>query len=165
VSWESPLHRGMTSRPIICRESKTVSVRDDEPAQYTKMRHDLTYDSIHLILYGAHSKLTNFLVKQCIHGLSRSSGMTESLQNMLKMCDQGLDFERAVFLLLLNIDMEMKETICKGFPSENIKGLAKEKAASFLQELNIKVVPAWQGNEFKNVNDLVEAARNAYLVA
>jgi hypothetical protein len=91
--------------------------------------------------------------------------MVEALQDMLRTCGQGLDFERAVFLLLLNVDMSMKEHICTGFPDENIKGLHKEKAASFLQQLADKVVPAWQGNEFKSVHELVQAARTAYLVA
>jgi len=159
----------MTSRPIICRQRKKISIQDDiisrsSNANSIHVRQEEAHDCIHLILYGVHSNITNFLVQACIRGLSRSV-KADSLHEMLKTCGQGIDFERAVFLLLLNIDMEMKETICRGFPNENIKGLANEKAASFLHQLSDKVVPAWQGNEFKNVNDLVEAARAAYLVA
>ena len=164
-TWGSPLHKGMTSRPTICRQTTEVSVKDNMLPMYGKVRQQVSHDCVHLILYGVHSKLTKFLVQQCLSGLSRAPDMVEPVQEMLQMCGQGIDFERAVFLLLLNIDMEMKEIICRGFPAENIKGIVKEKAASFLHQLNEKVVPAWQGNEFKNVNDLVEAARAAYLVA
>jgi hypothetical protein len=132
---------------------------------HTRVNHTAPYDCVHLILYGEHTHLTQFLVQQCIGGLSKSRDMAEALQEMLRVCGQGLDFDRAVFLLLLNVNMEMKETICRGFASENIKGLAKEKAASFLQQLTDNVIPAWQGNEFKSVHELVEAARSAYLVA
>jgi len=125
----------------------------------------VSHDCVHLILYGVQSKLTFFLIGQCMNEMSKFPAMTDLLHDMVQMCGQGVNFERAVFLLLLNINMGMKESICQGFPSENITGIAKEKASSFLHQLSKNVVPAWQGNEFKNVHDLVEAARSAYLVA
>ena len=155
----------MTSNPIICRKTSNVSMKDNGHLLYTKVRPEVSHDCIHLILYGVHSNLTSFLIGQCMNEMSKISTMKELLHDMMTMCRHGLDFERAVFLLLLNINMGMKETICKGFPNENVNGISKEKSASFLNALSKNVVPAWQGNEFKNVHDLVEAARSAYLVA
>ena len=155
----------MTSRPMICKQPAQVSVRPGVAPLHTRATRGASYDCVHLILYGVHPKLTHFLLQQCMGCHSKSPAMAEALQDMLRTCGQGLDFERAVFLLLLNVDMNMKEHICRGFPDENIKGLHKEKAASFLQQLADKVVPAWQGNEFKSVHELVQAARTAYLVA
>ena len=68
----------------------------------------------------------------------------------------------ALFLLLLNIDIDLKKMMCTGIPEANIGPLCSFKAPNIFISLNESVVMPWMCCEFSSTLDLVETARNYY---
>jgi hypothetical protein len=152
-----PLQLLMTSNPIICTTTANSS-------------HISSHDTILLVLYGCNMQLIEGLIEMFSNNIlqsNRSTGeaFTLNMGKMVASKSQGLDYARAVLLLLLNVDETGKQWICKGFPSAKIGSLCGNKAPGFFTALAQDVVPNWQRDESKSVQNLVHRARSAYLVA
>lgn len=69
---------------------------------------------------------------------------------------------RALFVLLLEKDMVLKEMLLKG--TESVGPLDGRKAAALFVALRPQLIDGWLSNEHKGVEDLVSGARELYLV-
>jgi hypothetical protein len=152
-----PLQLLMTSNPIICTNTINLS-------------HMASHDTMLLVLYGSNMQLIDGLIHMFSNNVlqsNRSAGeaFALKLKDMVASKSQGLDYARAVFLLLLNVDEIGKQWVCKGFPTSKIDSLCGNKAPGFFTALAHDVVPNWQRDESKSVQNLVHKARSAYLVA
>jgi hypothetical protein len=129
-----------------------------------------SHDTMLLVLYGSNMQLIDGLIHMFSNNVlqsNRSAGeaFALKLKDMVASKSQGLDYARAVFLLLLNVDEIGKQWVCKGFPTSKIDSLCGNKAPGFFTALAHDVVPNWQRDESKSVQNLVHKARSAYLVA
>ena len=152
-----PLQLLMTSNPIICTNALNSN-------------HSIAHDTMLLVLYGCNMQLIEGLIEMFSTNILKSNRSTGEpfaiqLRTMVDSKSQGLDYARAVLLLLLNIDEIGKEWVCKGFPNAKIGSLCGNKAPGFFTALAYDVVPNWQRDESKSVQNLVHGARSAYLVA
>jgi hypothetical protein len=141
----------MTSRPIICTTNTQPGGQD----------------ALLLVLYGANTELINSLINYFKNNIMQKHGsdMKDTLDTIAAMADKGLDYARAAMLLLLNIDTTGKRWLCIGSPELKIAPLCKNKAPNIFKALAMDVVPNWQRNEALSVQQLVDQARSAYLVA
>jgi hypothetical protein len=142
----------MTSMPIICTTTPPTNIQD----------------TMLLVLYGANMDLIHGLIAMFSKNITQShpelgNAIIETLTPMTATASQGLDYARAVLLLLLNVDVIGKRWVCEGFPNAKIGPLCGHKAPGFFTVLANEVVPQWQRNEIYNVQDLVEKARSAYI--
>jgi hypothetical protein len=146
-----PLHPDMTSRPIICTSTT-------QPAGQ---------DTLLLVLYGANTELIFSLIKYFKNNIEKKHGadVKETLDKITEMAEKGLDYARAAMLLLLNVDTIGKRWLCVGSPELKIAPLCKNKAPHIFKTLATEVIPAWHRNEALSVQQLVNQARSAYLVA
>ena len=127
-------------------------------------------DTMILVLYGDNRQLIDGLIEMFANNVlhnNRSAGdaFKESIQTMVASKSQGLDYARAVLLLLLNVDETGKGWVCKGFENAKIGALCGHKAPGFFTALANDVIPNFQRNEAHSVQQLVHNARSAYLVA
>jgi hypothetical protein len=148
-----PLQFDITSNPMTCTA-----------------RNSQHHDTMVLVLYGDNVQLIDGLIDMFANNIlqkNRSGGdaFKETIHTMVASKSQGLDYARAVLLLLLNVDETGKEWVCKGFPNAQIGSLCGHKAPGFFIALANDVVPTFQRNEAHSVQQLVHRARNAYLVA
>jgi hypothetical protein len=123
-----------------------------------------------LVLYGCNMQLIDGLIDMFANNIlqsNRSAGeaFTVKINTLVASKSQGLDYARAVLLLLLNVDEIGKKWVCKGFPNAKIGSLCGNKAPGFFTALAHDVVPTFQRNEARSVQSLVHQARSAYLVA
>lgn len=128
------------------------------------------HDTMVLVLYGDNAQLIDGLIDMFANNIlhkNRSAGdaFVQTIHTMVASKSQGLDYARAVLLLLLNVDETGKEWVCKGFPNAKIGSLCGHKAPGFFTALANEVVPTFQRNEAHGVQQLVHSARSAYLVA
>ena len=144
----------MTWRPIIC----------------TNAREGQGKDTLLVVLYGANMELIQELIKIFANKIMQNhpeagDEIAETMQALKNTASWGLDNARAVLLQLLNVDSIGKCWICTGFPDAKIGSLCGKKAPGFFTALSTEVVPRWQRNGARNVQQLVADARAAYLVA
>jgi hypothetical protein len=123
-----------------------------------------------LVLYGGNVELIDGLIDMFANNIlhsNRTAGeaFNKTVHELVVSKNQGLDYARAVLLLLLNVDEQGKAWVCKGFPNSRIQALCGNKAPGFFTALAHDIVPNWQRNESHNVQQLVHRARSAYLVA
>jgi hypothetical protein len=119
------------------------------------------------VLYGANTELIYSLINYFKNNIisKHGSDMKETLDQITEMSKKGLDYARAAMLLLLNVDTIGKKWLCVGCPELRISPLCKNKAPHIFKALAMDVVPNWQRNEALSVQQLVNHARSAYLVA
>jgi hypothetical protein len=141
----------MISRPIICTSNTKPG----------------SQDTLLLVLYGANTDLIHSLINFFKDNLisKHGSNLKETLDTITQFAKTGLDYARAAMLILLNVDTSGKRWMCIGSPELNIAPLCKNKAPVFFKALAMDVVPQWQRNEQLSVQQLVNQARSAYLVA
>lgn len=141
----------MISRPIICTSNTQLSGQD----------------TLLLVLYGANTELIYSLINYFKDNIisKHGSDMKDVLEKIAEMAKKGLDYARAAMLLLLNIDTVGKRWLCVGSTELKIAPLCKNKAPNLFKMLATDVIPAWHRNEALSVQQLVNQARSAYLVA
>jgi hypothetical protein len=127
-------------------------------------------DTMLLVLYGDNVQLIEGLIDMFANNILQNNqnagdAFKETIYTMVESRKQGLDYARAVLLLLLNVDETGKQWVCKGFPNAKIGALCGYKAPGFLTALAQDVIPSFQRNEAHSVQQLVQNARSAYLVA
>lgn len=167
-----PLQPLKVSIPMTC--SKTM----------LSSQHDVVFN----VLYGSHMPLLHGMVKAMALRLNAITG-TEHLSPVLRMISGaavGPDVLRAVWILLLNVDMRVKELIvdpCNRKYQRNalqvagvdmlaaehyavLSGMLKMdhgKARRFLTDLHDDLIPRWLQNEAMDVSNLVRLATGLYL--
>eukprot|EP00961_Rhodomonas_salina_P128051 1725952-Rhodomonas_salina.1 len=112
-------------------------------------------DYIGSVLYGAHDEQLDQLIA------SSGKRMAQYCNSEFpwRLAELGLADECprnskiAVFFLLLNMDMPLKECM---------RDLCPRKAGGFYRALREDVVPQWINDERHSLQDLVDALRNAY---
>ena len=132
---------------------------------------------------------------ECIHAsaqrlytLTQNAMLSETIFRVMTMQQSvSLQQSRALFFLLLNVDMTMKEYVCNTgskellamalnipLPDITLKhsyvmiGAHKgdlNKLQSFFLKLSHDIVPNWMQNQGLNFNDLVETIREEYIIS
>ena len=171
------MQSGSTSTPMICHpetqtrqqaahpHSEAPSERQQPGPAAAPLRLQQYPDLVHFALWGGQGDLLLRLCRLSVHNLQQSGKSAEVLERMLRRAAMGLQYARAVFFLLLNIDIVMKQDVVKGVPSLNMSGLHGARAPGFFQTLQDDVVPAWQRNEFETTETLLCAVKRAYLAS
>lgn len=77
----------------------------------------------------------------------------------------GLPRLRAMFFLLLDRDLPLKEKLLAGWPDLCVPGVEARKAEYFFQELRAQVIAPWLVDERRTEDELVSDAVDLYLVA
>ena len=98
---------------------------------------------------------------------ARHPCVLEALEWVLPLDWDSLDKLRGKLVVLLDADPASRERMAK-FQSDRIKELRSPcplKASGFFEEVHEKVLPVWLQDEAWTTGDLLEAVRDAYLVA
>eukprot|EP00961_Rhodomonas_salina_P240877 3254646-Rhodomonas_salina.1 len=112
-------------------------------------------DYIGSVLYGAHDGQLDTLIVSSGKRMAQYS----NTEFPWRLAELGVDPESsrntkiAVFFLLLNMDMPLKDSI---------RDLCPRKAGGFYETLRNCVVPEWLNDERHTLQDLVDALRAAY---
>jgi hypothetical protein len=145
----------------------------------SKPLHARGYDMVHIALWGGDANLLRHLIsigvarlrKELQAGLpTQGAGVASGvhpgdvfLSRMLKHAEKGLDAARVVFLLLLNVSVDLKALVCSGVSQWHIAPILKGKAEGFFVSFSEDVVPRWQRNDFESIESFLEHAKQAYL--
>ena len=124
-------------------------------------------DALHVVLWGNDKVLIEQLIDQAAACVIQRGGSAakQTVGNILQKSRHGIDWARAVYLLLLNVDPTAKMLASKGIPELGLVPLLEPRAVGFFCALANEVVPTGQRNEFSTAQQLIANARNAYLVA
>ena len=160
-----PLHPPRTSIPMTCAGSNG--------------QHDLVFH----MLYIPSTQLLYALVETMAHRLAVITS-TDYILSVLPCIHPasgaGLDMLLTAWILMMNVDMQMKQLIVnplllanrKSFGINdatqcahlsNMKMIDKEKAKRFLTDLSNITIPRWMQNELRTNSDLVRSVKALYL--
>ena len=89
----------------------------------------------------------------------------ECMQALINKSAESMELLSAVFLVLLLKDMPLKETVLNGIPSQRLKGMHAAKAERFFGYLETDVVMPWLIDERSSCAQMLEKAREMYLVS
>lgn len=119
-------------------------------------------DLLFEVLWGPNQNLINFLNHNCLQRL-REATQDNSCDLMYQRGERDLATARAVFLLFLNVDTELKELVLEG-KSRIIQAGPYNKLAAelFFEELR-QIVTNWLKMETKSVLVLIDEAQEAYI--
>jgi hypothetical protein len=109
-------------------------------------------DMIFNVLYGPHVSLPTFYVHQSMKRLK--APWAES--------NFDPDVSRALFFLLLDRDMAMKEAILKGIAAHGIEPLPERKAETFFLSLREEVIEPWLSDERVTTTNLIDKVASLY---
>jgi len=88
----------------------------------------------------------------------------ETLQSLLHVANRSTLDAQCVFICFLSADMQLKELLVSGIPSLRLVGMSKEKAELFFTGFDADIITPWLGDERKSSEELVERAKNIYLL-
>lgn len=99
-------------------------------------------------------------------------GKADGIDTMLSDT-KALTVIRVIFFILLNIDEDLRATVCSMEECSKITStrhgrivpLCPYKADRFFKDLNAKCVPSWMRNETKSITEFLEELRMLYLVS
>jgi hypothetical protein len=149
-------------------------------------RHEFLFH----VLYGESTDIIiEFIIgsAQRLYSLTDNTVLRGMVQEMVVSRDWSLQKLRALFFLLLNVDMQLKDYICDtgnpkllaialGVPLDTI-GSHKSSAmvgamqanplklSRFLRALSLDIVPAWCQNQTLTAMDLVGVITEEYVVS
>jgi hypothetical protein len=116
----------------------------------------------------------DFMKQVCIPSSRRMAayGKADGIDVMLRESG-ALTVVRVIFFILLNIDEELRSTVCSASECRTIMStkhgrvsqLCPYKADRFFKDLNAKCVPSWMRNETKSITEFLEELRMLYLVS
>jgi len=109
-------------------------------------------DMVFHVLFGADRSLNNFYVHQSMERL----GATWAKR------DFDPDVSRALFFLLLDKDMALKEKALKGIPNLGVEPMSERKAENFFLSLREEVIEPWLSDERVPALELVDKAAALY---
>jgi hypothetical protein len=173
VEHDIPLHPVSISIPMTC----------------THGRHDMLF---HLV-YGMDNKkvMIDFITaaSERLYSLTENAMLLETITVVLENPETvSLQQVRALFFLLLNVDMPLKEYICctqdksllatalnivdvstvtekHAYVMTGAKLPDTRKLESFFGKLRHEVVPNWLQNEGLTLNDFVDTVREEYVIS
>jgi len=91
-----------------------------------------------------------------------SNAFTAGMKRQLDTKQTTLSLLKALFFLLLNVDMNMKELVVNT-RMQQIDNMSKDKAKRFFMDLRNITVPNWIKNPDMDVNDFLSAVNELYL--
>ncbi len=174
--WNSPLHPERMSIPIICQTGM----------------HDIIF---HVIFGHDSSTITEFVQASAgrLHSIVKCQHLANTICHILDCQRKGepvaIDTLKAMFFLLLNVDIVLKTYVCDTANKEafaaamnskqNVEGLdklhawsmmgtrpiCKEKAINFFVALHEVVVKKWLQDERKGPTELLEDVKDKYLIS
>jgi len=109
-------------------------------------------DMVFHVLYGADRSLTTFYVHQSMDRL----GATWEKQ------PYEPDVARALFFLLLDRDMALKEAALKGIPSLGVEPMGERKAENLFLSLREEVIEPWLTDERVGLGQFIDKAASLY---
>lgn len=164
-----PLHPPKASIPITCDQWNISQTRNK--------------DIVFYVLYGGDTALVQTMIEHMIERLHRiTNSNTLSVVHAIMLNNQkpGPDWHKALWILLMNTDMKMKEVIvnpqdkklmreCFNNDEQTTRVLSTltsidpAKARRFWVDLQEDTVPRWMENEAMTVSDLVKRVKDLYL--
>ena len=128
-------------------------------------------DWLMYVLFYDDRALLEQIIKSAVRGLREANVkhqcVLEALEWVLPLDGDCMDKLRGKLVVLLDADPASRERMAK-FQSDRIKELRSPcplKASGFFEEVHEKVLPQWLQDEVWTTGDLLEAVRDAYLVA
>lgn len=112
-------------------------------------------DMIFHVIYGGDKNMILFYIHQSMKRLGAE----------WEAKDWDHDTSRVLFFLLLDKDMELKQTLLTGLPELGITPLNPLKAEAFFLYLYEDVIKPWLSNSRKSTEDFIEAITNHYLAS
>jgi len=109
-------------------------------------------DMVFQVLYGPNLSLPAFYVNQSM----------ERLRAPWKKENYDPDVCRALFFLLLDRDMALKEALLKGIPKFGVEPLAARKAENFFLSLREEVIEPWLSDERIPTTGLIDKISSLY---
>jgi hypothetical protein len=109
-------------------------------------------DMIFNVLYGPHVSLPTFYVHQSM----------KRLKAPWQESNFEPDVSRALFFLLLDRDMVLKEAILKGIQEHGIEPFPARKAEMFFLSLREEVIEPWLCDERITTGQLIDKATSLY---
>lgn len=109
-------------------------------------------DILFNIIYGSNTQLLKTLNLEALDRL----GQLWNIDNL------HLQHYKALFFLLLEIDMSLKETVCKG--AYGYQGVDAAKATSFFMALRAEAIDPFLHNTTLTLTDFMDRVKNLYLV-
>jgi hypothetical protein len=157
------------------------------PMTCTHRRHDMLFH----VVYGDDRMVMMEFIHACaqrLYSLTNNTMLSETIFHVMNTPQSvSLAQSRALFFLLLNVDMPLKEYVCDTFNKEllakalNIPltdvaskqsyamiGAHKAdppKLQSFFWKLSHEIVPNWMQNQGLTFSDLVETIREEYIIS
>lgn len=104
------------------------------------------------VLYGSDKSITQFYVLQSMDRLGAEWDKQEFEP----------DVARALFFLLLDKDMALKEAALKGIPQHGVEPMTERKAENFFLSLREEAINPWLCNEQLSPTSLLDAVASLY---
>lgn len=109
-------------------------------------------DMVFHVLYGPNPTMPAFYVGQSM----------DRLKAQWKKDNFEPDVCRALFFLLLDRDMTLKEAILKGIPKFGVEPMAERKAENFFLSLREEVIEPWLSDERIATGGLIDKVASLY---
>lgn len=103
------------------------------------------------------------LIRQLVADMVRRLGAVEDWTEGIRTA--GLARLRAMFFLLLDRDIALKEKLLEGWPDLCIPGMDTSKAEYFFSELRTQVIDPWLVDERRAEEELASDVTDLYLVS
>ena len=111
-----------------------------------------TKDMAFHVLYGPDRSLTTFYVFQSM----------DRLGAMWEKKDFEPDVAVALFFLLLDKDMALKEAMLKGIPRHGVEPMPERKAENFFLSMREEVIEPWLSDERVKTLELIDKIKALY---
>ena len=122
-------------------------------------------DILFHILYTDDMRTTLEFCKGAVERIAAELRDTEAVR-LYEIARRSPHSARCVFFLLLNVDMGLKEAVCRSFLHEatgvTLKGLCPHKAPVLFRELGSRVVPRFLRDELRLSVDFERELREVY---
>jgi hypothetical protein len=124
----------------------------------------ITKDMLSFIIFGSDTNFILGIVKASVQRMHEitSNEFTAAMKRLLDTKQTTLSLLKALFFLLLNVDMTMKELVVNTH-MQQIDNMSKEKAKRFFMDLRNITVPNWIKNPDMDINDFLNAVKQLYL--
>jgi hypothetical protein len=162
-------------------------VRISIPMTCTHGRHDMLF---HMV-YGDNRVVTMEFIYACaqrLYSLTQNKMLSETIFRVMTTPESvSLQQSRALFFLLLNVDMPLKEYICdtsdknllakalnipltdvaskQSYVMTGAHKADQPKLRSFFLKLSHEIVPNWMQNQGLTFSDLVETIKEEYIIS
>lgn len=121
-------------------------------------------DFVFEVLWGGNHNLINWLNHSCLLRLKESSSFCKEVDELYIIGTQSIMYARAVFIIFLNVDEELKRIVVSGKTKLFLAAPYNIHSSElFFQELR-NVVNNWLKCENLSILSLIDNTRDAYIV-